>query len=146
MPDTMFDRVAPMEVIDQGDRILIHLQEYDVERLIYMSAEHEQMDARLSPLGYSKGHWEGDTLVVNTTRVSWDYYDEVGIPQSEQVSFNERFSVSDDGNMLNYLITINDPVVFSEPYVRKSSRKWEPGREVEDYNCTPQWEGAESGL
>ena len=144
MPETMFDRGAPMELIDQDDRILIHLQEYDVERMVYMNPEHEQMDAGLSPLGYSKGHWDGDTLVVNTTDVSWAYYDEVGIPQSEQVSFNERFSVSDDGNTLNYLLTINDPVVFSEPYVRNSSRKWEPGREVEVYNCTPLWETSES--
>ncbi|MDG2089350.1 MAG: DUF6152 family protein [Arenicellaceae bacterium] len=143
MPETMFDRGSPMEIVNQGERILIHLQEYDVERVIHMNAQNTQMEKELSPLGYSEGKWEGNTLVVNTTGVSWAYYDEVGIPQSEQVSYSERFSASDDGNLLSYQITINDPVVFTKPYVRESSRKWEPGRQVELFNCTPQWEGVE---
>jgi hypothetical protein len=143
MPEKMFDRGSPMEIVNEGERILIRLQEYDIERVIYMTEQGTQLDRIHTPLGYSQGHWEGDTLVVNTTDVSWAYYDEVGIPQSEQVSFIERFSASDDGNMLNYQIIINDPVVFSKPFVRNSSRKWEPGRQVELFNCTPQWEGVE---
>jgi hypothetical protein len=143
MPETMFDRGSPMEIVKEGERVLIRLQEYDVERVIHMNEQGAEMDRVHTPLGYSQGHWEGDTLVVNTADVSWAYYDEVGIPQSEQVSYSERFSASDDGNMLSYQITINDPVVFTEPFVRNSSRKWEPGRQFELFNCTPQWEGVE---
>ncbi len=141
MPDTMFDRGSPMELIDEGDRILIHLQEYDVERVIHMNAQQGSMPHEASDLGYSVGHWEADVLVVNTTALDWPYYDEVGIPQSLQATQYERFSVSEDENLLSYEITITDPVVFTAPLTLTTTRAWEPGLEVAQFDCTATWEG-----
>ncbi len=47
-------------------------------------------DMPLSHLSYSVGHWEGETLVVSTSRVSWPYFDRVGAPQTEAVEINEQ--------------------------------------------------------
>jgi|MEHZ01.5.fsa_nt_MEHZ011360043.1_13 hypothetical protein len=140
MPDTMFDRGAPMELTDLGDRILIHLEEYDIERIIHMNQENRRSFPAASDLGFSMGHWQGDDLIVETTGVDWPYYDEVGIPQSIEVSHHEQFSVSEDGNLLSYVLTITDPLVFSGPLVLATSREWDPGREVEEYGCTATWE------
>jgi hypothetical protein len=140
MPDTMFDRGAAMDFVDEGDRILIHLEEYDIERVIYMSDQTGQMQTTHSDLGYSTGRWQGEDLIVETAGIDWPYYDEVGIPQSTQVSHLERFSVSADGNTLDYELTINDPVIFSGPLVLTTTRQWAPGREVEHYGCIANWD------
>lgn len=52
MPDTMFDRGSPMQAIDAGNRILLHLQEYDIERIIHMNAD-VQAPSEPSELGKS---------------------------------------------------------------------------------------------
>ncbi len=141
MPSTMFDRGgAPMEVIDQGDQIILRLQEYDVARVIHMNAQDNAVEPEPSRLGYSVGRWDGDDLVVETSHIDWPYYDEIGVPQSLQAVQYERFSVSEDGNQLNYQITTVDPVVFTEPMTLTSTRQWIPGLEVQPYNCVATWE------
>ena len=95
-----------------------------------------------TPVGHSVGHWEGDTLVVTTTNVDWPYYSGDGTPQSDQVSYLERFSVSDDGKTLNYSITIDDPVIFTEPFTMDRTREAAPGIVLEPFNCIFNWEDA----
>ena len=66
-------------------------------------------------MGYSIGHWEGNTLVVETTKINWAYFDNIGTPQSDFVEMIERFTLSDNQSRLNYHLTITDPVTFAEP-------------------------------
>lgn len=138
-PGAMLSPV-PWEMIDGGDHILIRLQEFDLERIIYLDANavDEPQD---SPLGYSVGRWEGDTLVVNTTRVDWPYFDR-GTPQSNQANHVERFTVSENGSELDYSVVSHDPVMYEEPITFQVTWAWEPGAEVTPYNCAAEWEGS----
>ncbi len=140
MPDVNFEPV-PMDITDQGDQIRIRSEEYNMERYIYMGAPPAQ-PPEPSPTGYSMGHWEGDTLVVETTGIDWPFYSELGIPQSNQVRYLERFWLSENGNNLNYLIEVTDPVVFTQPLILlERSRAWTPGVELEGpYNCIYEWQ------
>ncbi len=138
MPTTMFDPV-PMEFIDQGDRILIRIQEYDVERVVYMGGETQTADPVPSPLGYSRGRWEDDTLVVTTTHVDWPHFDPYGTPQSNQTQYVERFRYSAENEDLNYTFTATDPVMFTEPVTFERSRPWTPGVELVPFNCAASW-------
>ena len=138
MPDAMWDPV-PMEVADLGDRITIEVSEYNTMRTIYMDAATAPEPAP-SGTGYSTGRWIGDTLIVTTTHVDWPYYSEWGLPQSDQASFLERFTVSDGGNVLTHSITVSDPVMFSRPYTLERTRTWMPGYEILPYNCVVEWE------
>jgi hypothetical protein len=140
MPDTMFDRGAAMELTDLWNRTLVHLEEYDIERIIHMNQENIGSFLSASDLGFSIGHWQGDDLIVETPGVGWPYYDEVGIPQPTEVSHHEQFSVFEDGNLLNYVFTITGPLVFSDPLVLATTGEWDPGRVVEEYGCTGTWE------
>ncbi|NIW24113.1 MAG: hypothetical protein GWN29_05830, partial [Gammaproteobacteria bacterium] len=76
MPKTMTDP-TPMEIVNEGDRILIRSYEYDVERTVYMD-EQENVEPQVSTLGHSVGRWDGDMLVVETTHVDWPYIDPRG--------------------------------------------------------------------
>lgn len=138
MPDTMFDP-WPMEIVDEGDVIRVNATQYNLQRTIHLSgAASETLQA--SPVGYSVGRWEGDTLVVTTTHVDWPYYSNIGIPQSDQVRYSERFSASDDGQTLNYSITVDDPVVFTEPFTMVRSRRAAPGVRIAPFNCISRWQ------
>ena len=63
-------------------------------------------------LGDSRGHWEGDTLVVEVTNFS-DKTDFRG--SRETLRLVERFSRV-DGNSMNYTVTIDDPSTFTKPW------------------------------
>ena len=138
MPTTMFDPV-PMEIVDRGDRILIRIQEYDVEREIYMSDGAQISDPVPSPLGTSRGHWEGDTLVVVTTHIDWPQFDPYGTPQSDQTRYVERFRYAEDDEALRYTLTATDPIMFTQPITFERSRPWTPGVELVPFNCAASW-------
>ncbi len=139
MPDVNFEPV-PMDITDQGNRIRIRSEEYNMERYIYMDSLLAQ--PKPSPTGHSVGRWDGDTLVVETTGIDWPFYSEIGIPQSDQVRYLEHFWLSENGNFLNYSIEVTDPIVLTESITLiERSRAWTPGVELEGpYNCIYDWQ------
>lgn len=144
MPDAMFDPV-PMEIANEGDRITIHIAEYNTRRTIYMDQAAAPAEPVPSGTGHSMGRWEDDTLVVTTTHIGWPYYTEIGMPQTDQANYVEHFTLSDGGNRLNYSIVIDDPAVLTEPFMLESFREWTPGVEIPPYNCVVDWEDAPAG-
>lgn len=143
MPDTMFDP-HPMEISEDGDLIRIHNAQFNIQRVIHTNGEALEDETEASPVGYSVGRWEADTLIVTTSHVDWPYYSNDGIPQSDQVSYIERFSVSDDGRTLDYSITIDDPVIFTQPFTMDRFREAAPGIEIEPFDCELHWQNAEA--
>ncbi|MGI9259419.1 MAG: DUF6152 family protein [Gammaproteobacteria bacterium] len=139
MPDTMFDPV-PMEISDEGDQIRIHVAQYNIQRVIRLNAELPGDTETGTPVGHSVGRWEGDELIVTTTHVSWPYFSGIGLPQSTEVRYLERFSAADDGQTLNYSITIDDPIMFTEPFAIDRFREAGPGIEIEPFDCVLEWE------
>src|SRR3990172_3931195 len=67
-------------------------------------------------MGYSTGVWEGNTLVVQTTHIKQGWIRRNGVPQSDQVTTTERFSRH--GDILTYVIYIEDRVYLAQPLVR----------------------------
>ena len=133
MPAIM-EQPYPMEISRQGENILMRLEEYDTQRMVYRDGRSAEGQP-LSLLGFSTGRWEGDTLVVNTTHVSYPYFDSVGIPQSTDVEITERFIPSEDGRRMDYELRVSDPATFTEPV--NLSKYWLalPGASVQPYIC-----------
>jgi hypothetical protein len=139
MPTTMFDP-TPMQIVDGGDRILIRLEEYDIERIVHLDTGAEVRNVQVSALGHSVGRWEGDTLIVTTDGIDWLLFDPYGTPQSGQTRYIETFAIAEDGARLNYTFTAIDPVMFSEPVVIEWPRSWTPGVELQEFDCIADWE------
>ncbi len=133
---TIMEQPNPMELVDRGDQILLRLEDYDTVRLISMEPASSNEDGPATPLGRSVGHWEGDTLVVETDRISWRYFNQVGLLQSEAIELVERFTPSEDGARLDYELTVMDPALFTEPAVLTMSWIWVPGDQVLPFDCT----------
>ncbi|MCZ0953858.1 MAG: DUF6152 family protein [Rhodospirillaceae bacterium] len=126
----------PMEFVQASDVIELRFEEFDMVRSIHLDSAAEPADVAASPLGYSVGRWEEDTLMVTTTRINWHYFDRVGAPQSPDVVIEEAFRAVDDGERLEYLMTVTDPSTLLEPYVWEGAWEWRRGEEVGRYDCT----------
>ena len=89
----MMNNPYPIEFVDQGERILLRLEEWDGERIIHLSPDFSAADQPSSHVGVSTGRWEGNTLVVTTTRINERFFDDVGTPQSEDVQWSNVFDL-----------------------------------------------------
>ena len=132
MPDIM-NQPFPIEFVDQGDTILLRIEEYDTVRTIHMGGANAQAQPE-TPLGYSTGRWEGPTLVIDTTRINGKYINARGVPLGGRARLLERFTPSADGARLHYSLTIIAPDSLTEPVEQK--RSWVPGDRVMPFNCT----------
>ena len=125
---------APIEFVREGDRILMRIEEYDARRVIHMNPDAAPPDEH-TQMGFSRGRFEGDTLVVETDRIQAQYFDPDGVPQSEQMSLVERFMPNADHSRLDYRITVTDPVYFTEPFELTRYFVWKPEMTVAPYDC-----------
>jgi len=92
--------------------------------------------------GDSRGHWEGNTLVVDTTNYNgkgWIATSAAtgrikGIPQSEALHVVERFTRADRNTIL-YKVTINDPNVYTQPWTLAIPLSREENYKIYEYAC-----------
>ena len=86
--------------------------------------------------GHSIGHWEGDTLVVDTVGMRGDtWFDRTGARHSDQVHMVQRMrKVSPD--LIENQITIDDPVAFTKPWRVLRHYKRAKNYEIMDFACS----------
>ncbi len=96
--------------------------------------------------GDSADHWEGNTLVVDTTNNNGKaLFDRNGNFMSENATAVERFIFQPDGKRFNYVVTVTDPTVYSRPWtatipVRRYTTAGQAGRlELRGVGCEPPW-------
>ncbi len=141
MPAIM-EQPYPLEFVElpNGD-IALHIEEYDVVRTIEMSPEAAIEDRAPATWGHSAGRWDGETLVVTTTGISWPYFDQTGIPLQEDTRLVERFTPSADGRRLDYELTVADARIFTQPVTLTRHWIFKPGERVKPFNCVPPAQG-----
>ena len=100
--------------------------ERDFLRMVYTDGRKLPDDSLPAWLGYSVGHWEGDTLVASTSGFndrSW--LDFNGRPQTESLRVTERFQRRDFGHM-QLEMTLEDPKVFARAFSIKGEKSLTP--------------------
>jgi hypothetical protein len=126
----------PFEIVKDGENILWHNEEFDTIRTIHMSPDASPEGQPDSLLGYAVGHWENETtLVVSTSRINWGHLDGQGVPGSTGMEILERFTVSPEGERLDYTITITDPEYLIKPMTFGKHWVWYPDAVVGNYDC-----------
>lgn len=88
-------------------------------------------------LGSARGHWEGDTLVVESS----NYTDKTsvgtngnGVRHSEQFRLTERFTRVDP-QMIEYIATVNDPGAYTAPFTIRMMITQQPNYQTYEYSC-----------
>ncbi|SDB59539.1 hypothetical protein [Pseudomonas sp. NFACC13-1] len=112
---TMMAALFPIQIIHDDKQVIV-LGEYlqQVRRILLNQAmpPKEKLDPKYQ--GHSRGHWEGDTLVVQTQRVRTDvtFYD---VPHSEEMTITERIRLKGPDHLENQVV-IEDPQLLNTPY------------------------------
>jgi hypothetical protein len=94
--------------------------------------------------GHSVGHWEGDTLVVETSGFNgYTRLDTIGHPHSDQLHVKQTFTRT-DADHIAYTITIDDPKMYTKPWTNERVFTTSDGELIE-YSCEENnkslWEG-----
>jgi hypothetical protein len=85
-------------------------------RRIYLNVSHSA-NPKPSWYGESVGHYEGDTLVVDTIGLNnKTFIDNYRTPHTEKLHVTERWKAIDNGNRLEVAMTIDDPGTFNQPW------------------------------
>jgi hypothetical protein len=86
-------------------------------------------------MGDSRGHWEGNTLVVDVTNLNAKFrLSVVGDFLSDQAHVVERLTFV-DANTMTYEATIEDPTVFTRPWTMRVAEKRRPDYEMWEFAC-----------
>ena len=113
-------------------------------RIIYMDGR--QFPAKIEPTNYglSIGHWDGDTLVVETRGLNEKFWlDTRGTPHTEQLKFTERFTRL-NMETLQYQATIDDPGAYTRPWTTNNfTLRRRVGEEPFEYICQQYNQGPE---
>lgn len=127
----------PIDFVPDGTDILMRIEEFDVRRHIHMSTNVTAPTSH-TQFGFSRGHWEGRTLVISTDHILAGYFDLDGAPQSDQITVLERFTPNQDYDRLDYRVTVSDPINFTEPFDLERYFIWVPENSVHPYECLDQ--------
>jgi hypothetical protein len=85
-------------------------------------------------MGDARGHWEGHTLVVDTTNARGARLTYLGDFDSDNAHIVERITFV-DANTLNYEATVDDPAVFTRPWTMRIAHKRRPDDEMWESAC-----------
>ena len=132
----------PMEIYAGRDLIVFKMEFFDLYRVIFMDGRpHPPADAPHTLSGHSVGHWEGDTLVVDTTHIAPGTFMNNGFDHSANLHLTERFEVSADGSTLWATQVYEDPETFEGRAARYIAWTKRPGEYVLPYDCDPNYGG-----
>jgi hypothetical protein len=126
----------PTEIFQLPDRILfIYEGGAHVWRIIWMDGRKHPADPNPTYLGDSIGHWEGDTLVVDSVGFNErTWLDAAGHPHGEKLHVIEKFT-RPNMNTLRLEATIEDPDFYTAPWTVVTTATWRPGQELLEYIC-----------
>ena len=117
------------QIVQTPDAIMILVEEIHDVRIIHMNAQHKPANVR-QWTGDSIGHWEGDTLVVETT----NFTDQTHFRgSSKDLKVTERFTRVDDKTLL-YKATIEDAATWTKPWTVELPFQAAPGP-IYEYAC-----------
>jgi hypothetical protein len=110
------DNNNPYQFLQRPQEVVILYDYNHTSRVIHLDGRpHLGKNLRLF-MGDSLGHWEGDTLVVDTTNFNGKTAYSREIPYlSDALHTVERFTIV-DANNIDYEITIEDPTLFTKPW------------------------------
>jgi hypothetical protein len=135
VPTMMAVAVYPIEIIQNARQVTIISEAFSEVRRVYL--DQSQLPLEDVPPGYygrSVGHWDADTLVVDTIGIKTSVNGYRGMPHSEQMRVTERIRLAAP-DILHDQITIEDPVVLEKPMTYTLAYQRLPNYEMVEFVC-----------
>jgi hypothetical protein len=154
----------PNQILKGHNQIVLLNEWVAVPRRIYTDGRGHPAAEDLLPSweGHSIGHWEGDTLVVDTvglngrTRPLNGYFANAvsatpeslqvpRLPSSDQMHLSERFRIVGNGNILEVTKTVTDAKAYRRPFSSTVYLERRPDLNVEEYYCSDNMRNKDEG-
>ncbi len=133
----LYTIVPSFRIIQIPGSVVFVWDEYHAYRVIPLDGRpHIASNVKLW-MGDARGHWEGNTLVVDTTNMRGARLTYIGDFYSENSHVTERMTFVDAENM-TYQATVDDPTVFTRPWTFRIGHRRRPDDETWESAC---WEG-----
>jgi hypothetical protein len=111
-----------------------HIEWMEQERQIWMDGRpHPPEYAAHTWQGFSTGHWEGNTLVAETTHLKAGWIRRNGVVLSDRATMEDRFIRH--GDLLTHVSIVSDPVYLTEPFVRTNGFRLNLNAQMRPYPC-----------
>lgn len=126
----------PFQIIQGSETIIFAYEFASASRVVYMNKPDFEHPFE-AWMGHSRGHWEGDTLVIDVaSNIPDTWFDSSGNFHSEALRVTERYTRVAE-NVLNYEATIEDPNVFTESWTIKIPlyRRMEENAQLLEFKC-----------
>jgi hypothetical protein len=127
-----------MEILQNEQKITFFSEHQDALRRVYLDGRKPSQRVLNDPTyaGYSTGHWEGDTLVVETVALTDKSFIDGSSPHSDKMTVQERIRLVEPG-VLEDQITVHDPEALTEPWrvVRRYRKASYPNDELREFAC-----------
>ena len=121
--------------IVQTPALIVILNEDLTYRQIYLDGRALETDPQPNWMGYSVGHWDGDTLVVDSFGFNdRTWLDAMGHPHTEALRMTERYRRRDFGH-LDLEVTLQDPKVYAKPWTVSIDSVLDPDTELLEAVC-----------
>jgi hypothetical protein len=142
-PQWQRDLNMPFQIFQSKDWIEFVFEEYHGRWQVVLDAQKAPRPAQKAYMGYSLGHWSGDTLVVESSDFRQALWLDVdGTPLSANGKLLQRIRKVDNGDHAPYLeviTTIIDPTYYTRPWSVVRTFGWQPNLTVfNEYNCEEQ--------
>ncbi len=126
----------PFRILQTPDHVVITYEFAHAVRIIYTDGSPHPLPNDFW-MGDSRGHWEGDTLVVDTTHFNGrTWLDAAGNFHSDALQVVERYTPTTPYH-IDYEVTLEDPNVFTRPWTMRMTlyRRMDEGLQILDYDC-----------
>jgi len=125
----------PFKILEVPGMVVILYEAVHSYRQIFTDGRTFPEDMNPSWFGYSIGHWDADTLVVETRGFNdKGWLDNGGKPATDQLKVTERFIRKDFGNM-DIEITVDDPKAYTKPWTVTQPLAFQADTELLEYIC-----------
>jgi len=127
----------PFQIVQSTNNIIMAYEFASASRVIRMNSKEESPAPAW--MGWSIGHWDGDTLVIEVTdNDERTWFDRAGNHHSDQLKVTERYTFADP-NVINYEATMEDAKTFTRPWkiTMPLYRHLEKDAQLVEYKCVP---------
>jgi len=138
---------TPLEIVRVGNDVVLHHEWMDVRRVVHMNMKEHPQDGPRTSLGHSIGHFEGDTLVIETASyaagVLNQYVEQPGQPtkgllHSAALTSVERLHLDAARQRLVVEIDMADTEYFTRPFDRVAYEYSPTDLAIVPFNCSPE--------
>jgi hypothetical protein len=130
------EHIQPRKIVQTKDlMVIIYEANYGLRQIFLDGRKLPDNDPTPWWYGYSVGHWEGDTLVVETTNLrDGGWLDIWGSPLTDKAKITERYTRPKYGQLV-IDVTIDDPKAYTKPFTVRFNQRLSPSDELIEFIC-----------